>query len=157
MRLKDREIVEFDEIIDLIKKCEVCRIAMMDEEYPYIVPMNFGVQMQEENIIFYFHTAREGRKVTLLRKNPNVAFEMDCEHEVYVNDKNTMCSMAYASVMGEGTMQEVEKDEKQEAMNFLLSQYPEHQDVQYNLKTLDYVIIWKLVVKRISAKQNKRS
>ena len=45
MRRKDREITDFDEIVDVIRACDVCRIAMNDGDYPYIVPMNFGLDV----------------------------------------------------------------------------------------------------------------
>lgn len=43
MRRKDREITDFNEIMKIIDKCDTCRLALIDEEYPYIVPLNFGV------------------------------------------------------------------------------------------------------------------
>ena len=57
MRRKDREIQEFEEIIAVIKKCDVCRIAMNDGDVPYIVPMNFGVEVEGEQVFFFFHCA----------------------------------------------------------------------------------------------------
>ena len=38
MRRKDREVTQPEEIFDIIKKCDVCRIAFFDEKFPYIVP-----------------------------------------------------------------------------------------------------------------------
>lgn len=54
MRRKDREITDFNEIIDIIKKCDVCRIALNDDEYPYVVPLNFGLDVQGNQVIFLF-------------------------------------------------------------------------------------------------------
>lgn len=49
MRRKDREITDFHELIEIMKKCDVCRIALKDEDgYPYIVPLNFGLEVQGE-------------------------------------------------------------------------------------------------------------
>ena len=42
MRRKDREITAFDEIMKIIAKCDTCRVAMFDETFPYIIPLNFG-------------------------------------------------------------------------------------------------------------------
>ena len=36
MRRSDREINNFAEIVDVIKKCDVCRVAWNDNGYPYI-------------------------------------------------------------------------------------------------------------------------
>ena len=41
MRRKDREITDTQDILEVIKKCDVCRIALHDGDYPYIVPLNF--------------------------------------------------------------------------------------------------------------------
>lgn len=57
MRRTDREIKEFNEIIEVIKKCDVCRLALHDEEYPYIVPLNFGMQLENGKVVLYFHGA----------------------------------------------------------------------------------------------------
>ena len=46
MRRKDREIKDFNEIIEIIRKCDVCRIALHDGDFPYIVPLNFGLDVQ---------------------------------------------------------------------------------------------------------------
>ena len=44
MRRKDREITDFQELIAVMKKCDVCRIALNDSSgYPYILPLNFGI------------------------------------------------------------------------------------------------------------------
>ena len=42
MRQGNREIKEFNEIIEVMKNCDVCRLALNDDEYPYILPLNFG-------------------------------------------------------------------------------------------------------------------
>ena len=62
MRRKDRQITEFNEIIEIIKKCDVCRIALNDKEFPYIVPLNFGLDIQGDQVFLYFHAAMKGKK-----------------------------------------------------------------------------------------------
>ena len=59
MRRKDREIQDFDEIIEVMKKCDVCRVAMRGEEYPYMVPLNFGMEVEETQVTLYFHGAMD--------------------------------------------------------------------------------------------------
>ena len=80
MRRKDREITDFNEIIEIIKKCDVCRIAMNDGDFPYMVPLNFGLDIQDGQAYLYFHAALEGKKLDLLKKDNRVTFEMDCGH-----------------------------------------------------------------------------
>ena len=61
MRRKDREITDFNEMLEIMKKCDVCRIALNDEEFPYIVPLNFGLDIQEDKVLLYFHSAMKGK------------------------------------------------------------------------------------------------
>ena len=42
MRRKDREITERAEIEAILREAQVCRIALADDDGPYIVPMSFG-------------------------------------------------------------------------------------------------------------------
>ena len=42
MRRKDREVTDLSEIIEILKNCDVCRLALNDDGFPYILPLNFG-------------------------------------------------------------------------------------------------------------------
>lgn len=53
MRRKDREVTNLDEIVEIMKGCDVCRIAINDEIYPYILPVNFGFELVDGNIVIY--------------------------------------------------------------------------------------------------------
>ena len=94
MRNKLNEVKEFD----IISICDTIRIAMFDEPYPYIVPVNFGEEIIGDQVVFYIHTDYEGKKNDLLAKNPNIAFEMDCNHELYYRESNMSCNFRYESV-----------------------------------------------------------
>ena len=81
MRRTDRKISRTDEIESIIKKADVCRIALVDGNRPYIIPMNFGYEKSKPSKI-YFHCASDGRKLDLIRKNNNACFEMDTDHKI---------------------------------------------------------------------------
>ena len=84
MRRKDREVTEMEEIQQIFDECKVCRIGIMDENGPYIVPVNYGYVREEGKVILYIHGAREGKKIDLIRKNANVkrkAKGPECYHE----------------------------------------------------------------------------
>ena len=47
MRRTDREITDRQELLDVMARCDVCRLALNDESgYPYVVPLNFGMDEQ---------------------------------------------------------------------------------------------------------------
>lgn len=102
MRRKDREITDIKEIMNIIKGCQVCRLAMCDGARPYIVPMNFGVEQGGERVTLYVHCAKEGKKLDVLRENPSVCVEFDRGHKLLEGPIACAHSFAYESVIGEG-------------------------------------------------------
>ncbi|MCI8320537.1 MAG: pyridoxamine 5'-phosphate oxidase family protein [Dorea sp.] len=117
MRRKDREVTVSEEIRQVLEACKVCRIGMLDHGKPYIVPMNMGYDYDEKTLTIYFHCAREGRKLELLRENAQVAFEMDKEIALVEGDTPCQYSFRYASIMGTGKAEIVEDElEKADAL-----------------------------------------
>jgi uncharacterized protein len=109
VRRSDREVSEIRELGSIIEKCDVCRLGMAVNNLPYIVPMNFGFEIDEEGCLWlYFHGAKEGRKIDVLQTNPNVCFEMDCGHELITGSDGCSYSFAYESIIGNGRAEFVE-------------------------------------------------
>ena len=135
MRRKDREITDFDEMMKIIAKCDTCRLALFDDEFPYIVPLNFGTNVEEGQLYLYFHSAKEGTKLDLIRKNNKVTFEMDCEHNIIMYDERMSCTMGYESVIGHGIVEFVEDENKINALKILMRHYHE-EDFKFNEKAI---------------------
>ena len=80
MRLKKREITDPEILREILESCEVVRIGAMDEEGMFIVPMNYGYDVREEDgtlhVCLYLHGAKEGRKAAAFAADPRVAVEM---------------------------------------------------------------------------------
>lgn len=100
MRRKDREITERKKIVEIMKRCDVCNVAFFGEKYPYIVPMSFGMNDLDDELRLYFHSAKEGTKLELLKKNCKVAFSMNTSHKLIFDDLACRCTMEYESVCG---------------------------------------------------------
>ena len=145
MRRKDREITDFNEIMNIIDKCDVCRLALFDEDYPYIVPLNFGVDMEEKQLYLYFHCANQGKKLDLIRQNNKVTFEMDCEHNIILYDERMSCTMGYASVIGHGEIEFVEDEDKFEALKILMKHY-HNEEFQFNTNLMKATTVFRLKV-----------
>ncbi|MHC4725814.1 MAG: pyridoxamine 5'-phosphate oxidase family protein [Planctomycetota bacterium] len=122
MRRKDQEINDIAAIEDIIRKAQVCRLALSENGQPYIIPLCFGYK----NITLYFHTALEGKKLDILRKNNNVCFEIDTDRELVKGKKACNCSMKYRSVIGFGKAELIEDIElKRKALNIIMQNYYE--------------------------------
>ena len=145
MRRKDREIKDFNEIIEIIRKCDVCRIALHDDDFPYIVPLNFGLDVQGQQVFFYFHAAAEGKKLDLIAKDNRAAFEMDCDHNFILYEERMSCTMGYASVMGHGTIEIVPEEEKYNALKILMRQY-HAEDFAFHTDMMKVTTVMKMTV-----------
>lgn len=152
MRRKDREITDFQEIINIIKQCDVCRIALNDRDFPYIVPLNFGLDVQGEQVFFYFHCAMEGKKLDLIARDNRAAFEMDCDHNFILYEERMSCTMGYASVMGHGTIETVPEEDKYQALKILMRQY-HAEDFQFNTDMMKVTTVLKMTVTDMTAKR----
>lgn len=42
MRRSDREITDFNEIVDVLRRADTIRLGLHDDPYPYVVPLSFG-------------------------------------------------------------------------------------------------------------------
>ena len=155
MRRKDREITDFDAIIDIIKKCDTCRLAMNDGDYPYIVPMNFGLDVQDGQVYLYFHCAMEGKKLDLLRRDNRVTFEMDCDHNFILYEERMSCTMGFESVIGHGTMEFVADEDKFAALKILMRQY-HAEDFKFNTDMIKVTTVLKLTVTEMTGKRRKK-
>ena len=96
MRQKDKEVADITEIENIICKASVCRLGLCENEHPYIVPLCFGYK----NNALYFHSAPDGRKLDMLKKNNNVCFEIDIDNDLVKAEKACDCVMKYISVIG---------------------------------------------------------
>ena len=152
MRRKDREIKDFEEQLAIIKKCDVIRIALNDGEYPYIVPMNFGVDVQGGQVFFYMHCATEGKKLDLIRKDNRAFFEMDCGHNFILYEERMSCTMGFESVMGRGRLEFVPEEEKFTALKILMRQY-HAEDFKFNTDMIKVTEVLRLTVEEMTGKR----
>lgn len=156
MRRKDRQVTELADICAIMKRCEVCRLGMSDDGKPYVVPMSFGYEFDGSALTLYFHCAKEGKKLDILRKNPFVCFEMDRGHALIKGVRACDYSYQYESVIGFGQAVFVEEhQEKQYAFRKIMAQYAETEDFDFLPKETGLVTIFKVTADDYTAKSNR--
>lgn len=119
MRRSDREIKDFEAIVDVLQRCDTIRIGFHAEPYPYIVPLSFGYRAENGGITLYVHGAQEGCRHDLLRQNPLVCVEADLCHRFVGTGDSVTCE--YESVIGFGRMELAEGEEAREGVRLLLA------------------------------------
>lgn len=153
MRRKDREVKQPEEIEKIIKKCRTIRIGMAVDSKPFIVPVNFGFTLIDNNFIFYIHSAKKGHKVDLWKENPNIAFEMDVEIGLNPGPKGCDYGFFYESVIGHGEIVKIEDFEMQQtALNEIMLHQTGSQ-FEFAEKNLNTVNIYKIKVTDIVGKR----
>jgi len=150
MRRKDKEIADRAEMESIIRESTICRLALADNEQPYIVPLSFGYK---DNAL-YFHSAAEGKKIDILRKNKNVCFEFDVGSEIKTGKTACEWGMKYRSVIGFGNASFLEDpDSKQAALDIIMQQYSDG-SFAYSEKILKKTLVIKVEITHMTGKQS---
>lgn len=153
MRQANREVKDEKEIIYIIRSCDVCRLALNDDGYPYIIPLNFGLKVENGKILLIFHSALEGKKMDLIQKDNRASFEMDCNHALqYFEDKGN-CTMAYESVIGRGRIRILSEEEKFDALQEIMNQYHSDEKAYFNPAAISRTSVYCLEVEEITGKR----
>jgi len=151
MRINEKEITEESTIESIIKKSLVCRLALSDDNSPYIVPLSFGYRDR----VLYFHGSLKGKKIDIIKKNPKVCFEFDTNTEIVKAEDACHWSMKYKSVIGFGKAVLLEDlDEKRKALDIIMSQYS-NRTFQFNDATLKGTVVIKVEIENMTGKQSE--
>ena len=76
MRRKDREITGRENIEPILRACKTCRVAMIADGAPYVVPLNFGYTWDDDGLTLYFHSGLKGKKIDALRADREKSWTM---------------------------------------------------------------------------------
>ena len=153
MRRKDREVTDQKEIFDILNRCDTVRIAMQGEKYPYVVPVSFGAEMQDGKPVIYFHCARQGLKVDLLKENPAVCVEGDIFLKIEPTDHGI--TTRYESVIGFGESRFLtDPEEILHGLKVLTEHYGYYDYSLESCRSLQYVFVGKIVLDEITGKRN---
>ena len=151
MRKKEKEITEASAIEAIIKKSLVCRLALSDDNFPYIVPLCFGYRDR----MLYFHGSLKGKKVDIIKKNQNICFEFDINTEIVKAEDACHWSMKYRSVIGFGKAVLLEDiEEKRKALNIIMSQYS-NGTFEFNDAILKKSGVIKVEIENMKGKQSE--
>ena len=153
MRRKDREVHDLNEKFDILSRCDTVRIGIMGEKHPYIVPVSFGAEMVDEKPVIYFHCAREGLKLDLLKADPHVCVEGDIFIKTEPTDHGI--TTRYESVIGFGTFEIVtDMDEIIHGLKVLTDHYGYFDYPLNRCRGLEHLYVGKITLDEITGKRN---
>lgn len=153
MRRAEKNIASRAEIDTVIRDCLVCRLALALNDEPYLVPVSFGY----DGAAIYFHTAPEGRKLTILAHNPRVCFEFERDVELVRHPINACrWTLHYESVIGAGQVTELlDEADKLAGLNKIMEHYS-GREWEMTTVAIDATRVWKIVIDEVSGKRSGR-
>ncbi len=149
--MKNIQTTDFNEIEAIINKTQVCHVAFVDVDKPYVLPFNFGYKNQT----LYIHSAPTGRKINILQKNKNVCVSFEADSKLFVRHEQVACSysMTFKSVVLSGVVEFIEDVEsKKEIMNIIMKHYTAKDDFNYNLPAINGVVVMKIKIDHATAR-----
>ncbi|PLX38894.1 MAG: hypothetical protein C0608_11460 [Deltaproteobacteria bacterium] len=138
-----REAVE-----DIFQASRVLYLAMIDGEYPYVVALNYGY----EDGFIYLHTGAKRSKVTLLKKNTNVAFFLEGEREDVDGEQACSYTVKFKTVAGRGTCEVIESLEDKVFGYDIIARQHSAPKGNYKEEALDKSVILKIKIVEATGK-----
>ena len=138
---------------NLLASQVVGRLACTDTVQPYLVPVTYAF----DGVTIYGQT-HEGMKLSLLRKNPNVCFEVDLMHDM----------ANWQSVIIRGRFEELKDEAAEKARTVLFNRvfplmtsatvHGEHHEVDHELDDENRIkpIMYKIVIEEKTGRFEKR-
>ena len=152
MTKREFQITDEQQIRRILDTAKVLRLGLAVDGEPYVVPMNYGYTLEEGKLSFYLHSAVQGKKLDMLRANPRVFVELDCDQVPFEGRVACQYGLSYYSIMGRGRAVLVEDpQEKMEAMSILMKTQT-GKDFAFNERLVSIVAVIRVEVSEYTAK-----
>jgi uncharacterized protein len=155
MKRAEREITDRSQIDAILNKAAICRLALAVADEPYLVPVSYGY----DGVAIYFHTAKAGRKLEMIARNPRVCFEVEGDTGlVCPSSEPCRWTYAYESVIGFGTVSEViDTKEKRSKLDLIVAHYTTGASYQGVMQPVDNAKsagarVWKINIESVTGK-----
>lgn len=149
---REREVTDMNTILAILDKCKIVHIAMIDGDEPYMVTMNYGYTMEDGKLTLYVHGATAGRKLDILKVNPKVFIEMECDVIPFEGKVACQYGTVYSSLMGSGKAVILETPEEKMAALTNLMKVQTGKDFEFNEKLVSIVGVIRIDVDWYTAK-----
>ena len=150
--MKSRSSLSKEEVDQIINKCEVCTVGMIDgENGPYVLPFNFGYK----NNRLYIHSGPEGKKISIWEKDNRVCVSFSTDYQMRIQNEEVACSysMRYKSVLVYGEVKTISDiAEKESVLNIIMEKYSGKTNFVYSKPALENVKVFEIVVSKVESR-----
>ena len=152
MTKRERQVTDGSQILHILDTAKILHLGLCVDNIPYVVPMNYGYTMEQGKLTLYLHSAVRGKKLDMIRENPTVFFEMNCDLIPFEGPVPCRYGLSYSSLMGQGHARIIDDpEEKQEAMTRLMKTQS-GKDFSFNEKLVSIVSVIRIDVEEYTAK-----
>ena len=152
MTKREYKITDEAQIRDVLDSAKVLRLGIAVDNEPYIIPLNYGYTLENGELKLYLHSAVQGNKLDLLRKNPNVCFELDCDLIPFEGRVACQYGLSFSAVSGRGRAVLIEDvEEKMEGMSILMKTQT-GRDFEFNERLVSIVAVIRVDVTEYTVK-----
>ena len=152
MTKRELQVTDPQQIQAILDTAKVLHLGLCVDNEPYVVPMNYGYIMEGETLVLYLHSAVQGKKLDMIRANPRVFFELDCDRMPFEGDKPCQYGLVYSSVMGRGTARILEDTEEKIRAMTLLMKTQTGKDFDFTDRLVSIVSVIRIDVAEYTAK-----
>ncbi|WP_410013005.1 pyridoxamine 5'-phosphate oxidase family protein [Sodalis sp. C49] len=120
MRRDEREITQPAEIAAILDSARVMYIALAQDNIPFMVPVFYAW----DGTSLYFHSARAGTKIAMLKKNSTLCFAVSTEQGVVEDEVICNFEARHRTVIGLGNAVFIRDEaEKIAALNLIVARF----------------------------------
>lgn len=151
MRRFDKLITDEQIIAQILNESDLCRLGLVENGEAYVVPVNYA----HHDGCLYFHSAKEGRKIEILKQSSTITFEITYQQQVQRGEMACNWTTRYRSVMGRAAVSFLsEYEQKIAALDLIMHKHGAIGQQHYDSRMVDRVDIIKLSICALSAKQS---
>ena len=152
MTKREQQVTDLSEIARILETGKVLHLGLAVDNEPYVVPMNYGHTFEDGKLTLYLHSALRGKKLDMMRRNPNVFFEISCDLQPFEGKLPCQYGLVYSSIMGRGKAHIVEDvEEKKQAMTHLMKTQT-GKDFSFEDRLVSIVAVIRIDVEEYTAK-----
>lgn len=151
MTPEQHEKIQQEGIQQVLSNTLIMRLAMADNNNPYLVPVNFGYDGKH----LYFHSKMKGKKLDILAKNPSVCFEFDYGIQLMPHEQACHWDTRFRSVVGYGIVEILTNgEEKAKGFDAIMLKYAGDKKFEYDEKLFTHAILMRITIHEMNFKES---
>jgi len=150
MRRHEREITDRKEIDEIIASAKQMRIALVDGNIPFLVPVFYAF----DGTYIYFHSAKVGTKIEIIKRNNNICFEISVDNGIIESDVACDFEAKHRTVIGIGKALFIEDEaEKIKVLDLIVAQFTDKK-FEYPKANVNGTAVIRIAIDSIKGKKH---